>query len=283
MTSAARAATLRPPGTGPAPVRVAVPEDPAVRIVFTGRRTSPEGLSANLSLLVGDGDPVAARRAALHDVGVGLDRTVFMQQVHGGDVATVGAADAGRGSTAHDDAVAGVDAMVTATPDLALAVLVADCVPVVLVDPGRGVGVAHAGRGGVVAGIVSAAVHRLTDDPSRVVAVVGPAIGGCCYEVPAQMAAEVARSHPAAAATTSWGTPSLDLPGAVRAQLHAAGVARVDSLDVCTRCDAETWFSHRAATAGAAPHGRQAGFVVRRTRTDAAPHSPGARPSLDCA
>lgn len=230
-----------------------LPEDPDVVFTFSGR-------DRNLSLRVGDGDPVADRAAVLAAVGSGLDDAVFAEQVHGGDVARVGRADRGRGARAAADAVAGVDALVTGEPGVALAVLVADCVPVLLTAPGRGVGVAHAGRRGVAAGVVPAAVEALAGgDPSDVVAVVGPAIGACCYEVPADLAADFTAALPAAAATTAWGTPSLDLRGAVSAQLEAAGVARVAHVGGCTRCSPQRWHSHRADPRS----GRQAGVIVR--------------------
>lgn len=95
--------------------------------------------------------------------------------------------------------------------------------------------------------------------PGEVEARIGPAIGGCCYEVPAELADEVAAAHPAARATTTWGTPALDLPAAVAAQLHEAGVERVERAGVCTRCGGEGWFSHRRDPGA----GRQAGVVVR--------------------
>ena len=264
MTRAA--ATVAPAASGErrAPQLIDVGEDPHVRVAFTGR-VDERGAAANLSLLVGDtaGTP-AARAAALALVDAGLDDAVFMQQVHGGSVARVTAADRGRGAHTAASAVPGVDALVTADTDVALVVLAADCVPVVLVDPGAGIAAVHAGRGGVVTGVVPAAVAALApQDPATVVALVGPAIGGCCYEVEAPLAAEVAGLVPAAAATTSWGTPSLDLPAAVTAQLHSAGVARVERVGACTRCSGDTWFSHRATTAEAAPAGRQAGIVVR--------------------
>ena len=266
MTQAARAATLRPAGehTG-APLIVDVPEDPAVRVAFTGRVLAGVDGEANLSLLVGDGDVAAARAAALRLVGAGPADAVFMQQVHGGAVASVDATHAGLGAIDPATAVADVDALVTAATGLALTVLVADCVPVVLVDPGRAVGVVHAGRGGVGADVVSSAVCALAEDPSTVVAVIGPAVGGCCYEVPAAMAAEVAASHPAAAATTTWGTPSLDLRAAVAEQLCDAGITRIRQVGSCTRCTPDAWFSHRGATAGVGPHGRQAAIVVRES------------------
>ena len=276
MTSAASAAS---PTAGTldaqrAPLSYHPDSDPDVTVVFTGRHDD-SGATANLSLVVGDGDVLAARRDALRRAGADPAHAVFMQQVHGGGVARVDTTDAGRGVDDHADAIAGVDGLVTSASDLALAVLVADCVPVVLIDPGADIAAVHAGRGGVVAEVVSAAVATMSPrDRSRVVAVVGPAIGGCCYEVPAEMAAQVTRRWPQAAGVTAWGTPSLDLPAAVTAQLEQAGVGTVVRLGGCTRCSGDTWFSHRATTAGQAPAGRQAGIVVRAS-------TPGARTAPD--
>ncbi len=89
----------------------------------------------------------------------------------------------------------------------------------------------------------SGAAPGLGADGLRVRAVVGPAICGRCYEVPHALRAEVGAVVPEAAATTSWGTPSLDLPAGVLAQLEAAGVA-ARALPVCTREDPRL-FSHR--------------------------------------
>ena len=265
MTYAARAATLdrsaqaAEGGSGLVrPRLVDIPEDPAVRVAFTGR------VPGNLSLLVGEGDVARARGEATDLIGGSLSRTVFMQQVHGGDVARVGEREAGRGATAAADAFPAVDGLVTTARDLTLAVLVADCVPVILVDPGRGVAAVHAGRGGVQQGVVPAAVRALAPGGAQdVVAVIGPAIGGCCYEVPEAMAEPLIATTPAAAATTRWGTTALDLPAAVTAQLQSAGVARVERAGACTRCNDDVWFSHRSATAGRTEAGRQAGLVRR--------------------
>lgn len=122
------------------------------------------------------------------------------------------------------------DAMVTATPGLGLMVRVADCVPVVLADARAGVaGVAHAGRAGVVLGVVERAVEAMVELGARELrAWVGPHVCGACYEVPAQMREEVERRRPGTAATTRWGTPSIDLAAGVRAQLVAVGVHVVE-------------------------------------------------------
>ena len=275
--TAAPAPASPAPGTlaqRPSPLLVAVDEDPAVRIAFTGRVLDGSE-SANLSLLVGDGDVDQARRAALSLVGADPTSAVFMEQVHGGRVARVDVHAAGRGVHDHGDTIPAVDALVTEAAELALAVLVADCVPVILVDPQHAVAAVHAGRGGVVEGVVSAAVAALgSSDTSRVVAVIGPAIGGCCYEVPAEMVKNVAAQWPAAAATTTWGSPSLDLPAAVEQQLVSAGVGRVLRVGGCTRCSDNTWFSHRAASEGHAPAGRQAGLVLRASEQSQPPQSP---------
>ncbi len=188
----------------------------------------------------------------------------LMQQVHGARVAEVTAA------TPAGAELRGFDGVVTAEPARPLVVLAADCVPVLFAGAGV-VGVAHAGRLGVVGGVVPAVLAALGDlgaAPSDLTVAVGPAIGPCCYEVPAAMRAEVAAQHPVAAARTTWGTPALDLPGAVVAVLEAAEVADVRRSSVCTSCHSE-WFSHRRDP----DSGRHAGLVVRRgeaTDVDAA-------------
>jgi YfiH family protein len=142
---------------------------------------------------------------------------------------------------------------------------VADCVPVLLADPvARVVGVVHAGRGGVRLGVVHRAVDALlaagaTTGDLR--AAVGPAVCGECYEVPAAMRDDVAAVVPSAHATTRSGTPALDLPAAVLAQLAASGVTQTVHVDRCTLEDPDL-FSHRRATASGTTTGRQAGVVV---------------------
>ena len=230
--------------------------DPSIRFAFSA------AADGNVSLAVGAPDAAARHRLA-DAVGAVPDDLVFMQQVHGSGVAVVDAGDRGRGLHAHDDGLPSVDALVTTDEGIALVVQVADCVPVLLADPGHAVGAVHAGRGGVTSGVVGAAVTAMAQaDPPRVEAVVGPAIGGCCYEVEQELAGDVAALVPEAAATTTWGTPSLDLPAAVTAQLAAAGVGTVQRLGGCTRCTRSRWYSHRRAPGA----GRHAGVVVRGQR-----------------
>ena len=153
------------------------------------------------------------------------------------------------------------DGVVTRQRDVALMVRAADCVPVLLVDAAAGViGAAHCGRPGLVAGVVPATVRAMCElGASDVTAWVGPHVCGGCYEVPAEMQAEVVAAVPASLATTSWGTPSLDLGAGVRAQLEAEGVV-VEDVSRCTR-EADDLFSFRRDGERA---GRHAGLVRLR-------------------
>lgn len=197
----------------------------------------------NLGGAVGD-DPDAVRvNRDLAAGGLGIDpaRVVWMNQVHGRDVAVVDGPWESAG-------IPPADAVVTARRGLALAVLTADCTPVLLADPVAGVaGAAHAGRPGLVAGVVPAAVEamvRLGADPSRITARTGPAVCGRCYEVPTAMRAEVAELVPEAWAVTRWGTPAVDVAAGVHAQLARLGVRMPENARVCTRESADH-FSYR--------------------------------------
>ncbi|MFF9197856.1 peptidoglycan editing factor PgeF [Streptomyces sp. NPDC014779] len=209
----------------------------------------------NLGGAVGDEpEAVRANRARAADA-LGLDpaRVVWMNQVHGAGVAVVDGPWAG-------GPVPAVDALVTATRGLALAVLTADCVPVLLADPVAGVvAAAHAGRPGMVAGVVPAAVEAMAGlgaDPSRITARTGPSVCGRCYEVPEAMRAEVAAVEPAAYAETSWGTPAVDVAAGVRAQLERLGVRDVEDAGVCTLESRDHYSYRRDRTTG-----RLAGYV----------------------
>jgi YfiH family protein len=209
----------------------------------------------NLGGAVGDdvGAVTTNRELAAKSLGLEPDRVVWMNQVHGADVAVVD------GPWGTGD-LPSVDAIVTTRRGLALAVLTADCVPVLLADPVAGVAAAaHAGRPGMVAGVVPAAVRAMTGlgaDPARIVARTGPAVCGRCYEVPEAMRAEVATVEPAAYADTSWGTPSVDVCAGVHAQLERLGVRDREQSPVCT-LESRDHFSYRRDGAT----GRLAGYV----------------------
>lgn len=200
----------------------------------------------------------AARRHVAVATGTDVGRWVTMRQVHGAEVALV-EGDVGR-------EVRGVDALVTRERDLALVVMVADCVPVLLAGR-ETVAAVHAGWRGIVAGVVEAAVARMRaagDGDDEIVGIVGPSIGGCCYEVGAEVQRAIAARVPTAVGRTTRGTPSVDLPHAVQTRLADLEVRTLPAAVPCTRCGSG-WFSHRADPAS----GRQIGLVVRRPITDA--------------
>ena len=190
--------------------------------------------------------------AALEDeVGLTFAR---LSQFHGSDVATVTTVPV----AGPLDDVPHADAQVTSLRGVGLMVRVADCVPVVLADSSAGViGVAHAGRLGTALDIATATVEAMREiGASRITAWIGPHICGRCYEVPAEMRAEVVAAVPESSAETSWGTPALDLGAGVRAQLVRAGVSVIE-VGRCTFEDPEL-HSHRRDGAAA---GRFAGLV----------------------
>ncbi|MFG2548766.1 peptidoglycan editing factor PgeF [Streptomyces sp. NPDC048581] len=209
----------------------------------------------NLGGAVGDDVDAVAKNRELAAKSLGLDpgEVVWMNQVHGTDVAVV----YGPG---RDRPVPDVDAIVTARRGLALAVLTADCVPVLLADPVAGIAAAaHAGRPGMVAGVVPATLRAMIElgaDPARIVARTGPAVCGRCYEVPEAMRAEVAAVEPTAHTETSWGTPSVDVAAGVQAQLARLGVRDREQSPVCTRESGDHFSYRRDRTTG-----RLAGYV----------------------
>lgn len=220
----------------------------AVRFAVTDRSggvSQPPYQALNLGGHVGDDAATVRenRRLLAAKVRLPVERVVYMNQVHGADVAVVDGPWAGDAPQ--------VDAIVTRSRGLALAVLVADCVPVMLADSVSGVvGVAHAGRLGLVAGVVPAAVAAMRAAGARhITARIGPSVCGLCYEVPAAMRAEVATAVPAASATTRQGTPAVDVAGGVEAQLRSADVT-VTRLAGCTAEDPTLYSYRRDRTTG---------------------------------
>ena len=188
----------------------------------------PEAVSANLTRVA---ETFGVKRADLR----------LMRQVHGRDVAVIDAAEAAAPPTA--------DALLTRTPGVVLLARAADCVPVALADTERGVAaVVHSGRVGTLAGVVPSAVEALRRHGAQTLtAWIGPRICGSCYEVPADVRAEVAAVEPATWSTTRSGSAALDLAAGVREQLRRADVAVHDLADdgpVCTM-ESDDLFSYR--------------------------------------
>lgn len=263
------------------PLLEVVPVDlgPGVRAFFTTRAggvSTGSFASLNLGHHVGD-DPAAVQsnRGRVDAAAGAVVR--YADQVHG--VAVLDPAESpgpvepadsmspvepaeATGCTGQTPPVTG-DAWCT-TSTIPVAIMVADCTPLLLADPEAGVvAAAHCGRVGLTAGVVTetlAAMTRAGARPEQVRAAIGPGICGRCYEVPADLRAEVAGTVPNTSGVTSWGTPAIDIPAGIRAQLAAAGVREVTDTGLCTLED-DRFFSYRGAAGE--PTGRFAG-VVRR-------------------
>ena len=196
---------------------------------------------------------VAANRDRLATaIGLPTERLVWMNQVHGDHVEFVDGPRTG--------AFDATDALVTTTPRLALAVVTADCVPVLMSDADAGViGAAHAGRVGAANGVVLRTLEAMLAAGARaanISVLLGPAVSGPHYEVPEQMAADVEARLPGSRTSTAAGTPALDLRAGIARQLIDAGVTAIDIDPRCTVAD-RALFSHRRD----APTGRLASLV----------------------
>jgi polyphenol oxidase len=207
----------------------------------------PDAMAENHRLLMADFAP-----------GDGVGRLAELGQVHGNHVAVVGPEGPRHDVHGHLHGIG--DGLVTALPGITLSVRAADCVPVLFADADAGViGACHCGRPGVVAGIVPATLAAMRGlGASRITAWLGPYVCGRCYEVPQGLQDDVVAAEPSTRATTSWGTPSLDVGAGVRAQLDREGVEVVD-LSRCT-LESDDLFSYRRE---GRLSGRQAGLIRR--------------------
>lgn len=209
----------------------------------------------NLGAHVGD-DPqsVATNRQRVADA-LGVPDLRFMAQVHGAEVAVLDRLPAGSPAPTADGQVSGEFGR-------SLVVLVADCTPILFYDLEQPlVAAVHAGRPGMLAGVVPQTVRTMRDLGSgRLHAVVGPSVCSRCYEVPEKMRADAAEQVPAAYAVSWTGTPAIDVAAGVASQLRAADVA-FDWIPGCTR-EQPRLYSHRRDSGA----GRFAGLVTLRRR-----------------
>ena len=184
--------------------------------------------------------------------GLAMERVAWGRQVHGADVARVGAG----GGFAGD-----VDVLVTTEPGVPLAIFTADCLAVVLVDVGApALALAHVGWRGTVRGATQAAVAAIIAAggcSENIRATISPSVGPCCYEVDAPVIDTLAAAYPDR--WRAWTTPSknaghlmLDLWSANVALLEGAGVsaARIENPRLCTACHVDTFYSYRKGETG---------------------------------
>lgn len=235
---------------GPPGAYLTVPslERAGIEVAFTARAggiSESPFAGLNLSFVSGD-DPDRVRRnraRALAAVGADLSEWTSARQVHGAHVLRATDTDRGRGAADPSSVIGEADALWTDQPRVALAVLVADCVPIVLADPARRrIGVVHAGWRGLVSGVVENAAEAMGGAAE---AFVGPSIGPCCYQVGDDVSEPARRAF----GDDVLAGDRLDLWHAARIALARAGVTRSTVAAVCTRCEPHRFYSHRAGDA----------------------------------
>ncbi len=210
-----------------------------------GGASSNQFTSLNLGDHVGDSPEIVAANRAL--ISAKFGPTQYMIQVHGNRVAIIE-------EVTEEFPVA--DALVTGIPGITLAVMVADCIPLLLQSKGA-VAAVHVGRKGLLNRVAEKAIDVMREiSGEKISAIIGPAICGKCYEVSPEIFSEVTSSHPESASHTAVNTPSLDLVTALIADLQKLGITEIDNQSRCT-LEHEDLYSYRRDGAT----GRQVGLV----------------------
>lgn len=201
--------------------------------------------SLNLGDHVGDSlQSVAKNREIISEK---FGATQYMKQVHGNRVAVIEEVT---------DEVPTADALITGIPGITLAVMVADCIPLILSSK-HSVAAVHVGRKGLVNRVAEKTIEIMREiSDQEITATLGPAICGKCYEVSQEIFDEVVASHPTAATRTSANTPSLDLVAGLITDLKSLGIKSIYNQSRCT-VESDDLFSYRRS----AITGRQAGLV----------------------
>ena len=223
-----------------------------------GGSSLPPYESLNLGFHVGDSlETVLKNRERLATtVKIPLYDFALAKQIHSGAVTIVTEQMKGRGADDHDTAVEATDAMVTSVPGLCLAVLTADCVPVLLFDPRkRVVAAVHAGWRGSVKLIARKTVEILQQEfkcqPTDILAGIGPSIGPCHYEIGPDVISQVKDAFGGTADyindQSADGKGYFDLWEANKRQIMDAGVPpqNIEIARICTYCNAHLFFSVR--------------------------------------
>ena len=200
--------------------------------------------SLNVALHVGDDPATVLRNREV--IANSYGATVYMNQVHGDAVEII---------SQHNDVSPTCDALVTAIPGITLAVMTADCIPLLLSSESV-VAAVHVGRRGLLKGVATKTVKVMRDlGATSVSAHIGASICGTCYEVDEDTFNEVIANHPLCASRTAQGTHSLDLVAGLIAELEKSSItSAIDSR--CTKEDPNL-FSYRKSQRT----GRQAGLI----------------------
>lgn len=210
----------------------------------TGGTSSGAFASLNLALHVGDDPSFVLANREIVEAKVGPVQ--YMNQVHGDRIAIIEAVT---------EEAPTADALVTGIPGVGLAVMVADCIPLLLKSR-ESVAAVHVGRRGLLNEIARKVLAVMREMGSQqITAIMGPSICGTCYEVGEDVFDEVRTSHPFAESRTPDGAPALDLPAGLRAVLSDEGIPLLNKWE-CT-VESETLFSYRRDGIT----GRQAGII----------------------
>lgn len=190
------------------------------------------------------------RRRFCSKLAIEVGSLVISQQVHGNTTTVIDESHRGHGAYRHEDAISGADAMITGSRGIALAVLTADCVPVMVVDPVRkAIGIAHAGWRGALRMIAARTVLKMRDtfgtQPADCLVALGPSIGPCCYKAGEDVISQFQRAFGPAICVAK---DRLDLQLAVQLQLAGEGVEKsnISSSRLCTACNRDIFYSYRA-------------------------------------
>ena len=164
-------------------------------------------------------------------------KATWLEQVHSNRVVSLPSAD----TTA--------DAAYSSSVSHFCAVMTADCVPILLCDEsGQEVAAVHAGWKGLETNIIKNAVGQFSCDANKIMAWIGPAISGACYEVDANLASKFRHIDGAVSNSNNKGKYFLDLPLVAQIQLQQTGVENITQSNLCTYSDERRFYSHRRAT-----------------------------------
>lgn len=211
----------------------------------TGGISTGAFLSLNLAQHVGDKPELVAHNRTILEREIGLP-TQYMNQVHGDQVLQIQ-------QLLENEPTA--DGLLTTNTEIALAVMVADCIPLLLSNKSS-VAAVHVGRRGLINNIALVAISKMRAiDSSSITAVIGPAICGKCYEVSEDIYTEVVDQFPLARARTQSGALSLDLTKALKSLLMDQGVTVIEE-NLCTVEESSLYSYRRDGVTG-----RQVGVV----------------------
>lgn len=222
-----------------------------------GGQSAEPFLSLNLGLHTGDRREavIQNRQRFAAAVGINFSNIVTAQQIHGNEIAVIDRNQAGLGKENYQESIAGVDSLITNCSQVPLMLFFADCVPILIADPVRGVvGISHAGWKGTVMKIALRTVKKMSEhfqtSPHDCLAAIGPSIGSCCYDVGEQVSHQFQtnfsqwKSFLMPQENNQW---KLNLWEANRHQLIEAGVPpqKIFQSNVCTACNTSLFFSYR--------------------------------------